>query len=47
MKNLIKLKVILLVFAMIFASPTLAGDKILPMAKPTVDQETKIKIDIE
>jgi len=43
MKNLIKLKVILLVFTMIFTSPTLAGDKILPMAKPSVDEEMKIK----
>ena len=30
MKNLIKLKVILLVFTMIFTSSTYAGDKILP-----------------
>ena len=43
MKKLNKLKVILLVFSMIFISPALAGDKILPMAKPSVDDETKIK----
>ena len=43
MKNLIRLKVILLVFTMIFTSATLAGDKILPMAKPSVDEEIKIK----
>jgi len=43
MKNLIKLKVILLVFTMIFTSSTHAGDKILPLAKPLVEEDIKIK----
>jgi len=41
MKNLIKLKVILLVFIMIFTSPSNAGDKILPIPKPLVDEDIK------
>ena len=43
MKNLIKLKVILLAFFIIFSSQSIAADRILPIPKPTVDQETKIK----
>jgi len=43
MKNLLKLKVIILMFSIIFASHTLAADRILPIPKPTVDQETKKK----
>ena len=43
MKNLVKLKVILLVFAIIFASKSLAADKILPLPKPSLDKDTIIK----
>ena len=43
MKNLVKLKVILLVFAIIFASKSIAADKILPLPKPSVDKDTIIK----
>ena len=43
MRNLLKLNVIILMFSIIFASQTLAGDRILPIPKPTVDQETKKK----
>ena len=43
MKNLLKLKVILLVFTIIFTSQVIAGDRILPIPKPTPDKETKIK----
>ena len=42
MKNLIKLKVILLAFFIIFSSQSIAADRILPIPKPIVDQETKI-----
>ena len=42
MKNLVKLKVILLVFLILFASQSIAADRILPIPKPTVDQEAKI-----
>ncbi len=44
MKNLIKLKVILLVFTMIFTSSTHAGDKILPLAKPLEKKLTEKQI---
>ncbi len=43
MKNLLKLKVILLVFTIIFTSQVIAEDRILPIPKPTPDKETKIK----
>ena len=43
MKNLVKLKVILLVFAIIFANQSIAADKILPLPKPSVDKDTVIK----
>jgi len=43
MKNLLKLKVIILIFSIFFASQTVAADRILPIPKPTVDQETKKK----
>jgi len=42
MKNLIKFNVIFLGFFIIFSSKSIAADNILPLAKPTVDQETKI-----
>ena len=41
MKNLIKLKVILLAFTVIFASVSLSDDLILPSAKPSVDEKIK------
>ena len=43
MKNLLKLKVILLVFTTILTSEVIAEDRILPIPKPTPDKETKIK----
>ena len=42
MKNLIKLNAIFLAFFIIFPSQSIAADRILPLPKPTVDQETKI-----
>ena len=44
MKKLHKLKVIFLIFAIIFTSQAVAADRILPIPKPTPDKETKIKI---
>ena len=44
MKNLVKLKLILVVFSIIFTSHSIAGDLILPLPKPTVDKETKQKV---
>ena len=43
MKNLIKLNIIFLASFIIFSSKSVAADRILPVPKPTVDQETKIK----
>ena len=43
MKNLIKFKVIILVFSIISTSQSIAADLILPKPKPEIDQETKIK----
>ena len=43
MKNLLKLKVILLVFTIFFTSAVIAEDRILPIPRPTPDKETKIK----
>ena len=43
MKNLLKLKVIILIFSIFFASQTVAADRILPIPKPIADQETKKK----
>ena len=45
MKNLFKLKVIFLVFSIIFTSQTIAVERILPLPKPIPDKETKVKID--
>ena len=45
MKNLVKLKVILLAFTTILTTQSFAADRILPLPKPTVDQETKAKIE--
>ena len=45
MKNLVKLKVILLVFSIFFITKSIAAERILPIAKPTVDQETKSKVE--
>ena len=42
MKNLLKLNIIFLAFFIIFSSKSIAADRILPLPKPTVDQETKI-----
>ena len=43
MKNLLKLKVIILIFAVILASESFAANRILPIPKPAPDKETKIK----
>ena len=43
MKNLLKLKVLLLAFTMIFTSISVAADRILPEPKPTITKEAKIK----
>ena len=45
MSNLIKLKVILLVFSIFFISESIAAERILPIPKPTVDQEIKSKVE--
>ena len=42
MSNLIKLNVIFLAFFIIFTSQSIAADRILPIPKPIVDEETKI-----
>ena len=42
MKNLIKLNIIFLAILIIFSSKSIAADRILPLPKPKVDQETKI-----
>ena len=44
MKNLLKLKVFLIVFAVIFATKTFGGDNILPLPKPIIDKDLKLKI---
>ena len=43
MRKLLKLKVIFLVFFVIFTSKTLSAEPILPKPKPSVDKEIKIK----
>ena len=43
MKNLLKQKVIFLIFTIFLASEAIAADRILPVPKPNPDQETKIK----
>ena len=43
MKNLHKLKVIFLIYMIFLTSEAIAADRILPVPKPTPDQETKIK----
>ena len=45
MSNLIKQKVILLVFSIFFISESVAAERILPIPKPTVDQEIKSKVE--
>ena len=43
MRKLIKIKVIFLLFFIIFSSVSIAADRILPVPKPSVDEETKIE----
>ena len=43
MKNLVKLKVVFLIFTIFFGSQVAAADQILPIPKPTPDKEIKIK----
>ena len=45
MKNLIKFYVIFLGFFIVFSAKSIAADNILPLPKPTVDQETKAKVE--
>ena len=45
MRYLVKLKVILLVFCIFFISESIAAERILPIPKPTVDQEIKSKVE--
>ena len=41
MRNFIKLNIIFLGFLIFFSSKSIAADRILPLPKPAVDQETK------
>ena len=41
MKNLVKFYVISLVFLIAFSTKSIGADNILPLPKPTVDEETK------
>ena len=43
MKNWLKLNVIILIFSIFLTSEAIAADRILPIPKPTVDQEAKKK----
>ena len=43
MKILVKLKVFLLAITIIFATESIAAETILPIPKPEVDKEIKIK----
>ena len=43
MKNRLKLNVIILIFSIFLTSQAVAADRIIPIPKPTVDQETKKK----
>ena len=43
MKNRLKLNVIILISSIFLTSQTVAADRILPIPKPTVDQEAKEK----
>ena len=47
MQILIKHNIILLAFFIIFASKSHAAERILPIPKPEVDQEIKIKTEIK
>ena len=41
--NLVKLKVILLAFIIVFTTSAFAADKILPLPKPIIEEDIKIK----
>ena len=43
MKNLVKLKVILLAFIIVFATNSIRADEILPLPKPLIEEDIKIK----
>ena len=43
MKNLVKLKVILLAFIIVFVTNSIRADEILPLPKPLIDEDIKIK----
>ena len=43
MKNLLKLKVLFLIFTIVLASEAIAAEQILPLARPTPDEQTQIK----
>ena len=42
MRNLVKLKVIILILSIFFAQKSIAADIILPLPKPIVDEKTEI-----
>ena len=44
MNNLIKFKVFLIGFTVIYISNAIAADRILPLPKPKVEEEIKIKV---
>ena len=43
MKNLVKLKVILLAFIIVFVTNSIRADEILPLPKPLIEEDIKIK----
>ena len=43
MRILVKLKVLILLFSIIFISKLAAGERILPLKKPVVDEATKVE----
>jgi len=45
MKNFLNLFVFFLLFYLIFTVKTIAAEQILPLPKPTIDKETKVKVE--
>jgi len=43
MKNLLKVKVFLLVFSIIFTSVSISANKLLPLPKPTIEKKIKVE----
>ena len=44
MKNIIKLNVLIIVFSIIYMPVSISADKIIPLPKPLLSKETKLKI---